>query len=139
MTVTGYCSHCKQNVLLKREDIDTCLAIILLLFTAGIGLVIYLIIYYSKPENRCVHCNSICEITLPRQYPESTEQLSYQQQASVNELTFQGQQIPQQIPDKKMPEKVEEVKGATYYYCPFCGDKLENRGVKFCPGCGSKL
>ena len=48
MTTTnpsGWCPRCQQNVLLTREEIDTCLAVVLLIFTAGIGLLIYLAIY----------------------------------------------------------------------------------------------
>ena len=78
-TPIGYCEHCKQNVLLSRQDIDTCLAIILLLFTAGIGLIIYLIIYYSRPKNRCVHCGTEVVTFLEQQTP-SPKQISYQQQ-----------------------------------------------------------
>ncbi|MGV9171384.1 MAG: hypothetical protein ACOC44_00465 [Promethearchaeia archaeon] len=55
MSKTAYCSKCERNVLLVREDIDLPLAIILLIFTAGFGLFIYLIIYYNREENRCVH------------------------------------------------------------------------------------
>lgn len=48
MSRTAYCSNCQKNVLLVREDIDIPLAIILLVFTAGFGLFVYLIIYYNR-------------------------------------------------------------------------------------------
>ena len=54
--ISGYCGHCQQQVSAKREEIDICLAIILAIFTVGIGLAIYLAIWHSKPINRCVHC-----------------------------------------------------------------------------------
>jgi hypothetical protein len=75
-TPIGFCSHCNQKVLLKRQDIDVCLAIILLIFTAGIGLLIYLIIYYSKKENQCIHCGTIVE-RLPFHEAQTKEQLQY--------------------------------------------------------------
>ena len=77
---TGYCPRCQQNVLLKREEIDTCLAIILLIFTAGIGLLIYLAIYYSKAEDRCIHCGAkITALQSPSPY-------TYQTQAPAQQL-----------------------------------------------------
>lgn len=116
----GYCEHCKQNVLLTRQDIDVCLAIILLLFTAGIGLVIYLIIYYSKSKNRCVHCGTEVVTFLEQQTP-SPKQISYQQQ------------------EKKQVLPVEIVEGEQANYCPLCGAKLDEKKQSFCPNCGSKI
>lgn len=129
----GYCPHCKQNVLLKRDDIDICLAIILLIFTAGIGLIVYLIIYYSKPENKCIHCGSVCQVMLPSQYPEPSTELSYKPQTNSKQISYRGQALPQLKEDLAFSEKIEEKT------CPFCGEKLDNRGVKHCPNCGSKL
>ena len=71
---TGFCPRCNQNVLLTRKDFDTCLAIILLIFTAGIGLIIYLAVYHSKPEDKCVHCGT--QIILS----QSQKSYSYQPQ-----------------------------------------------------------
>ncbi|MFX0042178.1 MAG: zinc-ribbon domain-containing protein [Candidatus Hodarchaeota archaeon] len=108
---TGYCPHCQQVVLLTREDIDICLAIILLIFTAGIGLIIYLAIYYSREEDKCVHCGT--RIIALQTQPAG--QISYQQQA------------------------VEEFKRDNPFYCTYCGEKLIVEGIKFCPKCGSKI
>ncbi len=60
--VTGYCPNCQQNVLLKREKLDFCIALMLLIFTAGIGLIYY---YYAREKNRCVHCGTLCRFQLP--------------------------------------------------------------------------
>ena len=59
--VSNYCPNCKQNVLTVREDINLCLIIILCILSAGIFVLIYLAIYYSKEPNRCAHCKSICQ------------------------------------------------------------------------------
>jgi hypothetical protein len=48
----GYCPKCAKEVYMKREEIDICLCIILAIFTAGIGLLIYMVIYLDKKENR---------------------------------------------------------------------------------------
>ena len=121
---TGYCYHCKQQVLLKREDIDICLAIILLIFTAGIGLLIYIAIYYGKEENRCVHCGSTCSQTFEPPTSQVTPQVSPRPQ-------YQDRSLPVQ--------DVVENKTGNVNFCPFCGDSFDQVGVKFCPNCGSKV
>ena len=121
---TGYCYHCKQQVLLKREDIDICLALILLIFTAGIGLLIYLAIYYGKEENRCVHCGATCSQTFERPGPQVAPQVSPQPQ-------YQERALP--------PQEIEKPKTKDVNFCPFCGDSFDQQGVKFCSNCGSKV
>ncbi len=123
---TGYCENCGQNVLATRERMDTCLAIILLIFTAGIGFFIYLIIHYSKEPNRCIHCSSIIQLTLPKRYSQSREQLPYQQQARP----------PQKY---ALNEDIIQVQEEGAKFCPLCGEKLDNRKDKFCQNCGSRL
>ena len=54
---TAFCPRCNQQVLLARKQFDTCLAIVLLLFTV-IGFFIYLAIFYNKKEDRCIHCGT---------------------------------------------------------------------------------
>ena len=121
---TGYCYHCKQNVLLAREDIDICLAIVLLIFTAGIGLIIYMVIYYGKEEDRCVHCGATCSQTFDSSGSQIAPQVSTQPHQ-------QGRSLPVQ-------EVVQEKKTG-FNFCPFCGDNFDQEGVKFCPNCGSKV
>ena len=114
---TGWCPRCQQNVLLKREEIDTCLAIILLIFTAGIGLIIYLAIYYNKAEDRCIHCSA--KITVPQTqspYISQTQQTSYSTSVNIS----------------------EEVTGFKPIFCALCGEKLDS-GTRFCPNCGSQI
>jgi len=123
---TGFCPHCKQNVLLVREKIDVGLAILLLCFTAGIGLIIYLIIYYSKAEDRCVHCGT-------QVFPKSTQ---YQQKSALTPY----QPIKYQQKEKEISlMSLEESKLTKQKYCVFCGEELENEKIKFCPNCGTKI
>jgi len=56
-----YCPKCKDKVLTKREEINIPLLIILGIFTGGLGAIVYLVIFYNQEQNRCVHCNSICQ------------------------------------------------------------------------------
>jgi len=118
---TGYCPRCQQITLLRRQDIDTCLAIILLIFTAGIGLIIYLIWYYSKEENTCVHCG--------------TKVTAYQ-------TSFQYTQQPQpqlQSTQYSTPTDANvQSRGDQAKFCSLCGERLEI-GVKFCPNCGAQI
>jgi len=119
-TPIGYCEYCKQNVLLRRQEIDTCLAIILLLFTGGIGLIIYLIIHYSRPKNRCVHCGTEVSSFLEQQ-KSPPKQIAYQQ------------------PVKKEVLPIKVIEGEQAKYCPLCGADLDEKTKNFCPNCGSKI
>lgn len=107
----GFCPKCKEEVLLKRNDIDICLLIILTIFTAGIGTIIYLIIYYSDIPKRCIKCNSIC-------LPISSQ---------VNK------QLKINTDPKNNVSKIN--------YCSECGAKLGKLSSKpnFCPYCGNNL
>jgi membrane protease subunit (stomatin/prohibitin family) len=114
-TPMGYCPHCKQNVLLKREPIDAELAIILFCCSCGIGLIIYLFIHLTKRQDRCIHCTS-----------------------RATSLTYeQPQTSSQALPPPKT--QIEAVESKTAKYCPFCGNQLDNIAQKFCPSCGSKI
>lgn len=118
---TGWCPRCQQNVLLKREEIDTCLAIILLIFTAGIGLIIYLAIYFSRPEENCIHCGAkITAVQDPIQ------------------PTYQSQPQTQQTSYSTSVNVSEEVTGFKPVFCALCGEKLDS-GTSFCPNCGSQI
>ncbi|TFF87618.1 MAG: hypothetical protein EU550_02895 [Promethearchaeota archaeon] len=117
---TGYCPICKQRVLLQREEIDNGLAILLLIFTAGIGFIIYLILYYSKPENRCVHCNS--EVIPTQSIPnyEQQDRLSYQD----NSNHYLHQETKPNVRSR---------------YCRLCGSKIDTEDQRFCSNCGCEL
>jgi len=116
----GFCPRCNQQVLLTRKDIDVCLAIVLLIFTLGIGLLIYLAIYYSKAEDRCVHCGA--QIT------------RYNIQSSYIPSQNQFQTSQNSIPLEESEESlVKEVK-----YCSFCGEKIAFLD-RFCQNCGAKV
>lgn len=106
-TPLGYCPQCRQNVLMKREEINYCLAIIL--FFTGIGLLIYLIIYFSKREDKCVHCGMRC------QTPNQNGQITYQ------------------------TSNVTNIQGEKAIFCPLCGSELDKRNQNFCPSCGSNI
>jgi hypothetical protein len=122
----GYCPNCREQVLLTRKDIDWCLAIILLIFTAGIGFVIYLLYYYSQSENRCIHCGTVIENRLQSPYTQTTDELPYQH-------------TPEEFQYERVEEKqVQEIETEVPRFCPFCGDKLKG-GARFCANCGSKL
>lgn len=110
---TAFCPRCNQQVLLARKEFDTCLAIVLLLFTL-IGFFIYLAVHYSKEEDRCVHCGT--QITF------SQAQVQFQPSTSRN-----------------VSEEEEEKNVFTPNYCSFCGEKIDETAPKYCPNCGSKI
>ena len=117
MPSTGYCPHCQQNVLMAREEMNVVLAILLLCCT-GIGFFIYLIFYYSKPENKCLHCGSYCQATLPNKSSQTVLQLQNQTQSNTENAKTLGKQLK---------------------FCPLCGNKLDEGNQNFCQNCGSKL
>ena len=117
MPSTGYCPHCQQNVLMAREEMNVALAILLLCCT-GIGFVIYLIFYYRKPENKCIHCGSNCQSTLPNNSSQTVQQLQNQIQSNTEIANTLGNQLK---------------------FCPLCGNKLDEGSQNFCANCGSKL
>ena len=121
-----YCPHCKSSVLASREDIDICLAIILLIFTAGFGLIIYLIYYYSQDENRCIHCHSICTLQQTGQEISLTSPVTnpYRQ-------TRENQQV------QLLQTVGNENEGVKF--CNNCGVKLNRQGISFCPFCGTNI
>ncbi|MHA1725703.1 MAG: hypothetical protein ACTSXH_12865 [Promethearchaeota archaeon] len=134
ITQTGYCPHCKQNVLLVREKMDICLLVILSIFTIGFGLIIYLIYYYSKPENRCIHCYSIVELpNIARTTEESREKLPYQE--SKPEMSLYQSYTP---PELERNVILNEHSTSNIRYCPFCGGEIKS-DHKYCPNCASKL
>jgi hypothetical protein len=112
---TGYCPRCRQEVLLTREEINWGVAILLLCFTGGIGLIIYLVIYYSKAEDRCIHCNARVLSRAP-------------QYSLVNEPVVSISK-----------QKSETIENENPKYCPFCGEQLESANVRFCSNCGTKV
>jgi len=123
--VLGYCPSCKQNVLLVREAINWPLAIILLIFTGGIGLIVYGIIYYNKVPSRCIHCHS--QIALV-----STN--SVQSSNQIQPISRLGQES-----DINAVDPVEDIKTLQQNICSFCGEALFNKEAKFCAHCGTKV
>jgi len=123
--VLGYCPNCGQNVLLVREAINWLLVIILLIFTGGIGLIVYGIIYYNKVPSRCIHCHS--QIALI-----STS--SVQSSNQIQPIAQLGQES-----DINAVDSVEDNKTLQQNFCSFCGEALLNKEAKFCAHCGTKV
>lgn len=116
-----YCSNCRKEVATKREEINVALVILLAIFTGGLGLIIYFIIWSNKDKNRCVHSRTICQY-------RSSEQLSTEHYQVVNNY---GQQ--QQL-------SLMEVRQDHANFCPVCGTEVgERQQINFCAYCGSKI
>ena len=120
-----YCPKCEMSVLTTREDFRIGLAIILAIFTGGIGLLIYMAIYLDKEKNRCIHCKTVCQIQ-----PEIVQTNSNYQSVSY---PHQNQFVVQAI------EKVEVESKSNF--CYNCGVQLQSSrdGAKFCPYCGNNI
>jgi len=120
-------------VLLVREDIDWMLAFFLICFTCGCGLFIYLIIYYSKPENRCVHCYSIVpglqQPTQPYEVHPPSQKVSQ---------PYEVQTPQEDIYEISQNQNITPEKEIRTNYCPYCGEKIEEN-ARFCAGCGAKI
>ncbi len=113
-----YCEKCQTNVLTKREDLDIGIIILLFIFTAGVGIMIYLIVYCDKQPNRCIHCNSICKPIL----------LESQNDKSVIQVEDNCNKMQNYVLINSINEK--------YKFCYNCGTKLDERERKFCHFCG---
>jgi len=121
----GYCPYCKQNVLLVREAVNWALVIILIIFTGGIGLIFYAIVYFNKPPSRCIHRHSQIALTSP-----SNVQTSNQNQISTQLIQESNPKVVDSIEDNKTPQ---------LKFCSFCGEQLHNKEAQFCAHCGSKV
>ncbi|TFG04002.1 MAG: hypothetical protein EU542_00390 [Promethearchaeota archaeon] len=119
---TMYCEKCQTNVLTKREDLDVGIIILLFIFTAGLGVLIYLVVYYDKKANRCIHCNSVCKTML----------LEYQKGNQLTSIDKNGEKNQNYVSVNKIEEK--ETK-----FCYNCGTELDERERKFCPFCGINI
>jgi hypothetical protein len=113
-----------MKVLTAREEIDIGLIIILIIFTAGLGALIYLAIYYDKQENRCVHCKTICKPTPLEQTGGNISLLESPKSVEIRPVRNNY------VPISQEPTK----------FCFNCGVGVDERnGLKFCPYCGTKL
>jgi hypothetical protein len=126
-----YCKKCGAEVPTKREEIDWFLLVILTIFTAGFGVLIYLAIYFDKPENRCVYCNSVC-VALNEYQP-------YEPARNANRSTSTSADYPRKqvavatVQEDRDTESIGK-------FCPSCGAKLDERSkVNFCAYCGFDL
>ena len=121
----GYCPYCKQNVLMVREPVNWALVVVLIIFTGGIGLIVYAIIYFNKAPNYCIHCRSkiisdSTNIAKSLNSSQSTTQLVHKSENNILNSVVNGKEQQQS-------------------FCSFCGEALHNRKAKFCAHCGSKV
>lgn len=135
----GFCHKCGKEVYMKREDIDICLCIILAIFTAGIGLLIYMVIYLDKKENRCIHCNSICSPLMDvrsnpysqNAHQEIPKQIVYTKQMDRNSNYTHHSESNNgyEVNDYSEPK-----------FCYNCGSHLHDaKNARFCIFCGAEL
>jgi ribosomal protein S27AE len=117
--VEGYCSVCQKMVVGKREDFNIILGIILLCFCC-IGFIVYLILYFTRPEDRCPYCKSIIRPPISVQQGAPPTQIQYQPQGSPIPIQTQQEVISKQN------------------FCSNCGSKLE-LAVRYCPKCGYEV
>lgn len=117
-----YCSQCKKNVETKKMEFNVALAVILAIFTGGIGLLIYVAIYLDREKRpRCIQCNSVCYTRINTQ-PSS----NYQLVSTTN-----------QNMDQKTVLVTQHVDGKAKF-CYNCGIELNQaETAKFCPLCGT--
>ena len=117
-----YCPKCNKNVYTKKNDFNIGLAIILAIFTGGIGLLIYAAIYLDrKHKPRCLHCNSVCY--------EQTENVQLVSNYQVISTSNQGQNQKLILESHKNDENSK--------FCYNCGSELDlSENAKFCALCG---
>lgn len=115
-----YCPNCEMNIITKRDDFRYLLAFILAL--TGIGLVIYILYYFDKKKDLCVHCETKCQ----------TKQLKENQTNIKESLQYNTQ--------NSLEYKDSELEKETIEYCHNCGTRIGNRdNIQFCMLCGSSI
>jgi hypothetical protein len=115
-----YCPVCEEEVQAKRENMNWAILILLTIFTAGIGTLIYLAIWLEKPLNRCITCNSLC----------------YPSREAFNIKNVSNSRTSRQV-STTVPEKVE-VNEEKSVFCVSCGAELDAK-AHYCAYCGSNL
>jgi hypothetical protein len=125
-----YCPQCEKEVQTKREDINWAILVVLTIFTAGIGVLIYLSVYFRKPMNHCVYCNSVC-------YIKETERASISlQETSSSSANYNSNQAITTIKKERIDEDNNKQE-KNYKYCINCGAEIGNRKqLNFCAYCG---
>lgn len=122
----GYCPNCRSNVFTTRKDINIGICILLIIFTCGIGLLLYLIYYYMQEPISCVHCKSICR-----------PQVSHVQAVPRVQVSAPNQQQVTHFSEIKKDEPVQINKTN---FCHKCGVRLGDReDIKFCALCGANI
>ncbi|MFX1389207.1 MAG: hypothetical protein ACFE9Z_03980 [Promethearchaeota archaeon] len=118
-----YCPKCNMNVYTKKNEFNIGLAIILAIFTGGIGLLIYVAVYLDKEHKpRCIHCDSICY-----ENKEDTQKVSNFQVINTSNQS-KGQSLV--LESHKIEEEPK--------FCYNCGTELnQDENAKFCALCGS--
>jgi len=120
-----YCPKCNMNVYAKKNDFNIGLAIILAIFTGGIGLLIYVAIYLDKEHKpRCIHCETIC----------------YEQKEDNQPISnYQPVSMPDQSINQEIIIEAQKVEGKPKF-CYNCGSELnQSENAKFCALCGSSI
>jgi hypothetical protein len=121
-----YCKKCNANVLVKQEDFNIVIAVILAIFTGGLGLLIYVAIYLEK-RHKCVHCNTVCKVEV--------KEVINDQQLSNYQIISTSHQSQNQKPIAQTQLLVEGTK-----FCYSCGTELDqSEDAKFCRFCGTNI
>lgn len=137
-----YCPNCQKNVVTDREDIDVGLALFLFCCTGTIGFWIYLIVYFSRPEDRCVFCDGKTEAFRPHHYQGNAIPPPSGQQWQNNSYVAPPRPY-KPVKSKEQQVKIDENTGMPIdsklkRFCPMCGAEF-SPGTKFCSSCGSDL
>lgn len=120
-----YCPKCNMNVYAKKNEFNIGLAIILAIFTGGIGLLIYVAIYLDREHKpRCIHCDSVC----------------YEQKENIQQSTnYQAINTSHYIENQKVMVEPQQANGKSKF-CYNCGSELDqSEEAKFCALCGSSI
>ena len=121
-----YCPKCNMNVYTKKNEFNIGLAIILAIFTGGIGLLIYAAVYLDREHKpRCIHCDSVC-------YEQKQDS-----QRSANKVQVIG--TSHHIENQKIRIEPKEANEKSKF-CYNCGSELDqSEEAKFCALCGSSI
>jgi len=120
-----FCASCKEENVMIRKEIKMNEIILLLFFTAGIGIFIYFLIYQYGNIRCCNKCGKNIKIT----------------EQEIKNQNNQSEQYNSVVPysEPVLTQSQDEENQSGKSFCFLCGSVLIRENPNYCPNCGTEL